>query len=173
MEVRTERTSRSPKEAALDVLESHWAENGRVDFPVDPVVIAQRLDANVVRAELEEDVSGLLVKSPEEDQASIFLNKRDSEKRQRFTCAHELGHLVSRPSAGEERVGFVDYRDTLAGRGTDPDEIWANQFAAELLMPSVAVRNLWSQGLSVAKVARVFGVSQEAMGVRLASLRLS
>lgn len=163
----------SPREAALDVLEQHWADGGRVDFPVDPVVIAKALEADVVRADLEREVSGLLVKAPDTDRASIYLNQRDSDKRQRFTCAHELGHLVARGSDNEGRIGYVDYRDTLSGKGTDPDEVWANQFAAELLMPAVAVAQLWAKGSSVARVAKVFGVSQEALGVRLESLGLS
>jgi Zn-dependent peptidase ImmA (M78 family) len=169
-----QRSAPSAREAALNLLEKHWSDdNGNVDFPVDPVVIAQKLGADVVRAKLKDDVSGLLVKEPADDAAKIYLNGDDSESRQRFTCAHELGHLARRRTESNTRLGFVDSRDTLSSAGTDPEEIWANQFAAELLMPAVAVRTLWAQGQSVARISRVFGVSQRAVEVRLASLRLS
>jgi Zn-dependent peptidase ImmA (M78 family) len=164
----------SPRDAALDLLEEYWTDaDGKVDFPVDPVVIAQRIGAEVIRADLEPNVSGLLVKEPNDESAKIYLNGEDHESRQRFTCAHELGHLARRRSDKNLRIGFVDSRDTLSSTGTDPEEIWANQFAAELLMPAVAVRTLWSQGQSQPKIARVFGVSQRAVEVRLASLKLS
>lgn len=163
-----------PREAALDVLAAHWVDGeGRVNFPVDPVRIANSLGVDVVRANLEQDVSGLLVKEPAAENARIFLNRRDHERRQRFTCAHEIGHLAKRGASIDERIGYVDSRDTLSSAGTDAEEIWANAFAAELLMPAVAVRTLWAQGKSVPKVARTFGVSEEAMQVRLAKLRLS
>ncbi|KTR41661.1 hypothetical protein NS263_04070 [Curtobacterium oceanosedimentum] len=163
-----------PREAALDVLAQYWADNdGQVNFPVDPVRIAHALGVEVVRANLEEDVSGLLVKEPHAENARIFLNRRDHERRQRFTCAHEIGHLTRRGASADERIGYVDSRDTLSSAGTDPEEVWANAFAAELLMPAVAVRTLWAQGKSVPKVARTFGVSEEAMQYRLAKLRLS
>lgn len=171
---RTDSSAESPRSAALSLLEEHWTDDdGKVNFPVDPVVIAQRLGTQVIRAKLEADVSGLLVKEPDEPAARIYLNGEDNEGRQRFTCAHELGHLARRGASREQRIGYVDSRDTLSSTGTDPEEVWANQFAAELLMPAVAVRTLWSQGQSVPKLARVFGVSQRAVEVRLASLRLS
>jgi len=167
-------SAKNARNVALDFLEKYWTDdNGKVDFPVDPVVIAQRVGAEVIRARLEKDVSGLLVKQPSDDYAKIYLNSEDQETRQRFTCAHELGHLARRGSTRSERIGYVDSRDTLSATGTDPEEIWANQFAAELLMPAVAVRTLWSQGQSLPKISRVFGVSQSAMEVRLTSLRLS
>jgi hypothetical protein len=169
-----ESSRRDPRAAALDVLEQHWTDSdGRVNFPVDPVVIAKSLKVDVVRANLEEGVSGILIKEPSQASAQIFLNRRDHEKRQRFTCAHEIGHLTKRGPDASGRIGYVDSRDTLSSSGTDTEEIWANQFAAELLMPAVAVRTWWATGLTVAKTAKIFGVSEEAMRVRLASLRLS
>jgi len=170
------RADEAARAAALDLLEKHWAdEHGQVSFPVDPVVIASRLEVEVVRGTLDKDVAGLLIKEPDEPNPKIFLNRRDDDRRQRFTCAHELGHLSRRGTSflRTEKVGFIDSRDSVSGEGTDPEEVWANKFAAELLMPAVAVRTWWSQGLSVPKVARIFGVSEAAMQVRLASLRLS
>ena len=163
----------TPRQVALDVLETYWANDGRVDFPVDPVAIAKSMGARVLRARLDEDVSGLLVKEPQDEAATIYLNSDDHEKRQRFTCAHELGHLSRRGSAANERIGYVDSRDLESRTGSNPEEVWANQFAAELLMPAAAVRALWAQGESASRLARVFGVSPAAVDIRLSSLGLA
>jgi Zn-dependent peptidase ImmA (M78 family) len=161
------------REAALDVLQKYWTDDdGRVDFPVDPVAIAKRLGAEVLRAKLDEDVSGLLVKDPDAENAKIYLNADDNDRRQRFTCAHELGHLTRRGRRVGERIGYVDSRDIESRTGRNPEEVWANQFAAELLMPAAAVRTLWARGESAARLSRVFGVSAQAVGVRLATLGL-
>lgn len=164
----------SPRRAALDVLEKHWAQdNGKVNFPVDPVAIAKSLGLKVLTAKLDDDVSGLLVKEPEDASATIYLNATDHERRQRFTCAHEIGHLSRRDVGARERIGYVDSRDLESRSGKNPEEVWANRFAAELLMPAAAVRALWGQGESPTHLARVFGVSQNAIDVRLNSLGLA
>jgi Zn-dependent peptidase ImmA (M78 family) len=163
-----------PRQAALDVLENYWAnDDGQVDFPVDPVAIAKSMGAKVLRAGLDDDVSGLLVKEPDDETATIYLNSGDPDRRQRFTCAHELGHLARRGSAKGERIGYVDSRDLESRSGKNPEEVWANQFAAELLMPAAAVRALWAQGESPTRLARVFGVSSAAIDIRLGSLGLA
>lgn len=168
------RLQATPQAAALDILENYWADSeGRVNFPIDPVAIAKKLSAEVVLAELESEVSGLLVKDAGESKAKIYLSVDDNERRQRFTCTHEIGHLVHRNADKSTRVGYIDNRDLHSSSGKNPDEVWANQFAAELLMPGAAVRNLWAKGQSIARMARVFGVSQEAMNIRLSRLGLS
>lgn len=162
------------RRAALDVLERFWANSdGKVNFPVDPVAIAKSMGVNVLSAELDDDVSGLLVKAPEDPNATIYLNREDHERRQRFTCAHELGHLSRRGTADGEKFGYVDSRDLESRSGKNPEEVWANRFAAELLMPAAAVRALWAQGESASRLARVFGVSAAAVDVRLGSLGLA
>ncbi len=55
-------------------------------LPVDPFMIAQRLGIKAYTANLDERVSGMLVKRPGED-PEIYVNDSDSPNRQRFTCA--------------------------------------------------------------------------------------
>jgi Zn-dependent peptidase ImmA (M78 family) len=86
--------------------------------------------------------------------------------------AHEIGHFVKRATA-PDAFEYVDRRDNLSATGTDPDEIYANEFAANLLMPEDWVRKYTENNRSPAELAIVFGVSAEAMNYRLQNLGLA
>lgn len=151
------------------LLENVWGDRS---FPVDPVWIANELGLDVVEIVMENNVSGALLKEPEQDPV-IILNKNDSNVRKRFTCAHELGHYVKRTDNGQPlEYQFVDYRDKLASQGTDADERFANNFAACLLMPQKEVSRLHSKGYSSVMMASYFGVSDDAIRFRLMNLNL-
>jgi Zn-dependent peptidase ImmA (M78 family) len=155
---------RDAVEDAEQALSLYW--DGRL--PVDPARLARALGLRVVTARLPENRSGALVKAVE-DAPTILLNDADGPKRQRFTCAHELGHYVKRTEHPAE-YEYIDYRDALAAQGRDPEEIYANQFAASLLMPASNVRQLAAEGLSDLQMASRFDVSLEAMQYRLQNL---
>lgn len=97
-----------------------------------------------------------------EGHAFIGLNKADSRLRRRFTAAHELGHLMLHPT------GELYHRDTNF-RGAN--EVQANRWAANLLMPFWMIQPLLDQGLSrtgsVVQLAQIFEVSIHAMEIRL------
>jgi Zn-dependent peptidase ImmA (M78 family) len=155
-----------PTQDAKRVLAEVWGDG----LPVDPVRIARSLGIKVLTARLDPDVSGALVKELQQDPV-ILLNAGDSSNRQRFTCAHEIGHFVKRSDTPEE-YEYIDRRDALSAMGRDSDEIYANQFAASLLMPAEAVRRLTHAGLSDLQLALRFDVSLEAMQYRLRNLGL-
>jgi len=71
----------------------------------------------------------------------IGVNSEHSRTRQRFTIAHELGHLLLHADEefhiDEKRP--LARRDDVSSQATDAREIEANQFAAELLMPKALV----------------------------------
>ena len=160
----------SAQKDARGVLETFAVDMfGDVDLPVDPVKIAQQLGISVFTDELDQGVSGMLIKEKGRD-AEIYLNRTDHKNRQRFTCAHELGHYIKRTNdKGDLNFAFVDSRDALASQGTHQDEIYANQFAAELLMPEREVRAKRKQA-DLTQLAYLFGVSTEAMKYRLVNL---
>ena len=155
---------------ASRVLDQMWSSPFGVDVPVDPVSIAVALGIKVYTADLDASVAGLLVKRRGED-AEIYLNAADSENRQRFTCAHEIGHYIQRSNTDDSEWEFVDRRDELSSQGTDPGEIYANSFAAQLLMPEHEVRSA-AKRMTVPQMALNFQVSLEAMKNRLATLRI-
>jgi Zn-dependent peptidase ImmA (M78 family) len=165
------------KEAERDaqqILRKVWTDGDLADIPlpVDPFLIAKKLGLRVYTDySLDPDISGMLIKASGYDDPEILLNGQDSRNRQRFTCAHELGHYNRRSKAADDDPWeYIDKRDSLASRGDDPDEVYANQFAAELLMPREAVKAKWPDDVPV--LAIDFGVSQDAMTFRLRNLGL-
>lgn len=158
--------------AADRVLNSVWP-GGSDDplLPVDPAQIALKLGVDVYETVLDTDVFALLVKEPGQDPA-IALNEWDSDNRKRFSCAHELGHYIRRTDGylGLDQYAYVDKRSNLSTSGTDPEEVYANAFAAALLMPAEPVKYLVKAKLLPSEMAVRFAVSAEAMRYRLDNL---
>ncbi|HWT95388.1 MAG TPA: ImmA/IrrE family metallo-endopeptidase [Solirubrobacteraceae bacterium] len=156
---------------AESLLDEVWLSDafGRPNLPVDPVWIAQRLGIFVFIADLADGVSGMLVKRAGQD-PQIYLQRDHHRNRQRFTCAHELGHFVA--AGGDDTMEYVERRALLASQGSDPSEIYANQFAAALLMPRDVVNERCDgvQFPNPVLMSYDFGVSADAMKYRLINL---
>lgn len=60
---------------------------------------------------------------------SIYINQQQSKNAMRFTIAHEIGHIIM--EGAKENITYE--RDI---RNSKPSEIIANNFAAELLVPT-------------------------------------
>jgi hypothetical protein len=118
---------------------------------------------------LNNNMSGMLVRIDNEllDEQSggyseIHYNAKHSWHRNRFTIAHEIGHLILETSCDKSFLSF----DTVS----NPIEIEANQFAAELLMPVAAVKkDLKTPGVKIPELAWKYIVSQEALGWKISS----
>jgi Zn-dependent peptidase ImmA (M78 family) len=163
------RIQREAKTAADAFLEQSW-DNDR--YPVDPFEIAKSRGFSSAIMNIPEDVSGILRKKRGEKPA-IYIDAKDNWRRQRFTCAHELGHIALRQgSEGDDAddFGYVDRRSDLSSNGTDPAEVFANTFAANLLMPSSAVESLVDLGMPTRDLAMFFDVSIISMEYRLKAL---
>jgi Zn-dependent peptidase ImmA (M78 family) len=160
--------------AAAQTLNSYWADaNGEIPLPVDATIIAEKLGAEVYAADLShegDDLSGFIY-IPATGAPQITINSAEHIHRRRFTCAHEIGHMLDVRGRDLGEGGFVDRRDTLSSAGTDPREIFANTFAATLLMPSDEVEWL-AEELDLYGLARRFRVSTDAMQNRLDTLGL-
>jgi Zn-dependent peptidase ImmA (M78 family) len=147
------------------------------NVPVDVQGVATHLGANVIFEDLDDDVSGFLLR--EKGVSTIAVNKQHRPNRQRFTLAHECGHLFLHADRGDRL--WVDktlfFRDASSRTGDQFAEIEANQFAAGLLMPEelivgmLGTERLISE-IDVSRLAIRFEVSERAMTVRLISLGL-
>lgn len=164
-------TVQEAEAAAARALDGWWVDSFQDGpLPIDPFTIADRLGIIVRDARLRPDLSGQIAFG-DGGNAVITVNASDHPNRRRFTVAHEIGHYTRRDEVGAKE-GFVDYRDTLAGLGVDAEEIYANQFAAALLMPAHLVKQ-FSANMSVGAMANLFGTSVQAMNLRLRNLRLA
>lgn len=156
--------------------------NARIENPpVRVEKIAEKLKAKLSFEpfEGEDGISGILYR--DEKQTVIGINSTHSKVRQRFTIAHEIGHLVLHDGDlfvdQTMRVNFRDKRSSLA---ENKNEIEANKFAAELLMPQEMIRRevmkritkkkVTTEDQLITELARIFDVSEQAMGYRLFNL---
>lgn len=153
------------REDANEILRTHW--DGKL--PVNPIAISADVGPSVFSAQLGDDVYGMIIGSG--NSADIYIDEDQAPVRFRFTCAHELGHYVDRAINGnglKPGEGYVDARSD-EGRG-NPDEVYANEFAASLLMPEQKVRSFSKEGMSAIEMADHFDVSLSAMTWRLQHL---
>jgi Zn-dependent peptidase ImmA (M78 family)/DNA-binding XRE family transcriptional regulator len=121
-----------------------------------------------------DDVDGLMVNI--DSGPVIWVNRHQAPTRQRFTLAHELGHKLLR-HFDQFHVEFGGDLSPSA-TGGHPDYDWraeraANDFAANLLMPAVMVRDFFPRAGDVRDLAATFEVSPAAMGYRLTNLGLT
>lgn len=168
-EVRTVKTygdlRKYAREDADEILRTHW--DGKL--PVDPITISADVGPSVFAAQLGDDIYGMIIGSG--NSADIYVDEDQAPARFRFTCAHELGHYVDRAINGnglKPGEGYVDARSD-EGRG-NPDEVYANEFAASLLMPERKVRSFAKEKMSTIEMADHFDVSLSAMSWRLQHL---
>lgn len=153
----------------------------KISVPIER--LAKVLGAVVAYQPFEaDDVSGLLYR--EDGQAPVIgVNSANSPVRQRFTIAHEIGHLRCHPGQDLilDRTVKVNWRNATSSAATDEQEMQANAYAAALLMPepevrqrldSLITRSRVDDGVLVTKLAHDFRVSRSAMEFRLANLGL-
>lgn len=143
--------------------------------PVPIERIAKSLGVRVEYAPLDGELSGLAYIR---DGVSIIgVNSLHAAVRQRFTIAHELGHICLHQAELQAAV-HVDKgslrRDSISSEGSDPLEIEANAFASELLMPQHILETVLAGKLvdleddeTIKTLAKRFRVSEAAMRYRL------
>jgi Zn-dependent peptidase ImmA (M78 family) len=158
--------------AALRLIQEHGVRAAPV--PIDRILRA----AGVVvqYGPFDGELSGMAF--IKDGKSIIGVNSLHASTRQRFTLAHELGHILLHRPVLEASGVHVDKgslrRDSLASAGVDDWEIEANNFAAELLMPEPLLaaaldgHNLdFEDEGAVQALARKFKVSTMALQFRV------
>jgi Zn-dependent peptidase ImmA (M78 family) len=151
---------------------------------VDVGALATQLGAIIRPVEAEDAISGAIVR--EGDRISIGVNAHHSLNRQRFTIAHELGHLVLHDAEAQIDHGYSEtlhrglrlaaFRDHTSREAIDDKEVEANRFAAALLMPmtflekSLRARPRPLREEDIRELAKEYGVSVQAMNFRLVNV---
>lgn len=165
------------KKKLRQIAEKFWGNGMKAPFPIVEVLdvqISKHMGDRYTFAVLDEDLMGDSHGLTEPDQLVVLI-RRDvydganrGVGRDRFTMAHELGHLIlhgggrylERPAPGASPLPptHKKYEDS---------EWQANVFAAELLMPVQLVRECSSAMELSVRAA----VSMDAAEVRIRSLR--
>ncbi len=149
--------------------------------PVDVKHLAEDVLGATVRLEpFDGELSGMVHRG-RDGQAVIGVNCNHHDVRQRFTIAHELGHLLLHAHEDLHVDEGIWLRNGRSSRAEDEPEIEANQFAAELLMPADLVRRALAgrkldlgndDDPTLKKLADEFKVSRQALSFRLSRLNL-
>jgi len=142
--------------------------------------IAKALGAEIRMSPLDDELSGMIF--VRDNKPVIGVNALHHPNRQRFTIAHEIGHLEMHRALIEAQV-HVDKtfprlpslnRDGQSATGNNEIEIQANQFAAELLIPErELMKMIGNQTIDIdddepiEELARRFKVSKKAMEFRI------
>lgn len=140
----------------------------RAPIPVEQ--IAEKMNIKISYAP-STDYSGILIRK--DGGALMGINSEESPGRRRFTVAHELGHYFLEKTTAVS----IDYRDNSSRPDKTKQEVMADDFAANLLMPKeflvhdyVMVGGRYEEKL--VRLAEQYQVSREAMMWRLKNLQL-
>ncbi len=144
------------------------------DGPVQQANLAELVEAvfgaDVAVLDLGSGFDGLATSSDEVK--LIVLATSQVPARQRFTLAHELGHLLG----GDDQGIHLDEDVFDKAQARTPSEMRANSFAASFLMPEETLRAaVGTTGLTERDFARLacdLIVTPSALAYRLKSLRL-
>jgi Zn-dependent peptidase ImmA (M78 family) len=169
-----------PRYSRIRRLTGELLDKSSIKIPPVPVdKIAASTGAQIVYRNFNQEISGALIRRG--TSAIIAVADEQVLVRQRFTIAHELGHLLLHPTAEEEvhvdKHFNVRFRSPASSTAEDIAEIEANAFAAALLMPEEWVRRdtrrmNWDfdDAGEIRSLAERYEVSTQAMTFRLANL---
>jgi Zn-dependent peptidase ImmA (M78 family) len=140
-------------------------QNGLSLVPFDIEGLVKMFKIKIRRVKLKSEISGILVKEKEEWE--ILVNNAHHLNRQRYTIAHELAHYCLHKHYKQKFEDQIFFR----GVESDKEEMQANAFASEILMPEQEFRKLVDDGIrQIDLLADKFGVSTLALRIRAKSL---
>jgi Zn-dependent peptidase ImmA (M78 family) len=142
-----------------------------LDSPINIKTVLTKLGVLALFRPLSEGLCGLSIKSTTDDRF-MLINSNNNIGRQHFTVAHELYHLYY-------GTNTVPHICRLGGK--EPEEVNADSFASALLMPEKGlIQQLPGEEYRSGKISmatllrteRVFGVSHDALLIRLLKLHI-
>ena len=115
------------KLAAEKVLKEIKEKKGKIIYPINPFELLKEQNAIITYSDFDK-LEGLLLYDKEKSVVAINMNR--PIKRQRFTAAHELGHILL-----HTEVKANSFLCPIAGKKNDIEKE-ADSFASYLLMPT-------------------------------------
>ena len=118
-------------------------ERHRLQLGIEPIAdlttVVEEAGLRVIGADLpEDDLDGAILFVAEHEAAVALINRAKPSLRQRFTLAHEYGHLLLHRNRAE-----IWERDLF--RANTPEERQANAFAAAFLMPKPLIERMYDE----------------------------
>jgi Zn-dependent peptidase ImmA (M78 family) len=141
---------------------------GLSEVPTDLQKIFRSLGLEYIELNDPKDIDGAIIEIEDKPKIAV-LNKARPIQRQRFTLAHELGHIflqhtqrdIYDPEAEREKEEY----DSVVSHKKPPAEVEADVFASELLVPLDQIKKLEKDIDNVGKMAEIFNVSKQAMAL--------
>lgn len=139
----------------------------KLPIPIDMVVKTYLQDVQLfklINERMNQSISACATKDMV-DGWIILLNANECLERQRFSLAHELGHIALIPNQSET---------VYCGLGNGWEEKLCDRFAGDILMPEIAVRTVYNKNPYpyLENIAGLFQVSTWAMSIQLKRLNL-
>ncbi len=158
-----------PKKEALQIIQKHHILKPKVNLKQ---IIESDSELIILEKELPNHISGAL--RVEGKKGTILINRGHSPERKNFTLAHEYAHFVlHRENINTHVDENLFFRDDNV---KNKREIEANQFAAEILMPTFMIINeikkyqkniQFNIDIFCINLAKKFNVSYQAMLIKL------
>lgn len=131
------------------------------ELPVDILKLCSQMGITVKYLAPEDEGDGMSIFI--NDIPHIFVNKKCSRQRIRFTIAHEIGHILL------GHVGKYKLVNREPSPTDDPVEQEANVFASRLIAPACV---LWGCGVKCADdIAKLCDISLQAAEFRMERMR--
>lgn len=159
---------------------------GEYEAPIPVEKLARSLGVKLTYVSTEDaDLSGFFYRDPLTGTSVIGVNQHHAKTRQRFTIAHELGHLklhsFEELHFDRKGLGGIYRRSAESATGENREEIEANTFAAELLMPldliydkldNNELSDIFARDFDAAirTMAKEFNVSPQSLTIRMTQL---
>ena len=140
--------------------------------PVDVAKIAKKLGCNLELVDFDpKNISARVVKKPNDTMYTIQIARGENIKRQRFSIAHEIAHIILH-APDDDGCEFIELRQSPLNY--KPDDLYketqANMFAAALLLPKKEILSVWNSTKDIEEISDIFNVSKEVVYNRLYNL---
>ncbi len=149
---------------------------GDVELPIPVQEIAAAVDILEIKPITLSGFEGGLITPDDKSSGCILINENSRPQRQRFTIGHELGHYLNPWHNSGSEGQFMCKAQDMVVCGTPAGmrqkmEVEANQFSAELLMPTKFMRDHIKRIKEpetdhIVALAEKYDVSKESMGRR-------
>ena len=141
---------------------------GMLSAPVNLDAVAAALGVSLWTYEPHDPTEVGYVEYDGVDAPKVVINRKASPRRQRFTLAHGLGHVVLHLHPGQASALPRDHADEARGRSRVEAE--ADSYGARLLMPATLLARYYRDSLGdVDTLAAAFAVGRTVMVYRVAN----